>query len=196
MQLHQTTSKRLRSRAVPVLAAAGACLTLVGPLAAQGRGAADPAERAAAMERLSFLVGEWSGDAWAVVGRGERHELRQTESIRYTVAGQVLLVEGVGRQLTDGMVGDTAFHAVGTIDWMPDRGYLLRSYTHTGQYGEFPLTVTDDGYSWSMDVPSGRVRYRMRLTPDGEFKEKGWFVTAEGREVPTFEMVLHRTARR
>lgn len=168
--------------------------SLAGPLAGQHASVADPTARRTAMERLSFLVGDWSGDAWAVTGPGSRVELRQTESVRYALGGQVLLVEGVGRALTDGVVGDTLFHAVATIDWLPDRGYLMRSYILSGQYGEFPLFPAEDGdgYSWSMDVPGGQVRYRMELTADGSFDERGWFVMAEGREVPSFGMLLHR----
>ncbi len=183
---------RLRPSYLVMLMSAVLSLAVPYTSLAQVGTAADPASRAEAMERLSFMVGEWSGDAWATSGPGNRHDLRQTESVRYALVGQVLLVEGVGRELLGAIAGDTLFHAVATIDWMPERGYLLRSYTLTGQYGEFPLDVTERGYSWAMDVPGGTVRYRMQLTPDGAFEERGWFTTGNGREVETFGMLLHR----
>jgi len=175
-----------------VIAALGFSAALAAPLGAQTGTAGDPAARRTAMERVSFMVGAWAGDAWAMTGPGTRREMRQTESIRYALGGQVLLVEGVGRALANGVVGDTVFHAVATIDWLPDRGYLMRSYITTGHYGEFPIIATDSGYTWETEARGGKVQYRMHLTPEGVFDERGWFITAEGREVPTLGMLLRR----
>ncbi len=196
MNQNPCESARRRMQFATAIAVFGLSVVFVSPLAAQERSVADAAARTAAMERLSFMVGQWSGDAWAVTGPGARHELRQTESVRYALGGQVLLIEGVGRALTNGVIGDTLFHAVATIDWLPDRGYLMRSYVLSGQYGEFPLEPTEKGYSWAIETPGGTVQYRMNLTPDGLFDERGWFVTADGREVPTFAMLLHRVSER
>ena len=193
MAQYQRTASTLCRQAARVIATLGLSFALVSPLTAQERSVADADARSTAMEQLSFMVGQWSGDAWAVTGPGPRLEIRQTESVRYALGGQVLLIEGVGRALADGVVGDTLFHAVATIDWLPDRGYLMRSYVLSGQYGEFPMVVTEEGYSWEIDIPGGnKVQYRMHLTPDGEFDERGWFITADGREVPNFAMLLRR----
>ncbi|MGE0441154.1 MAG: hypothetical protein AB7L66_11900 [Gemmatimonadales bacterium] len=170
-----------------------AALVLLTATSLQGQAPPDTAARRAAMERFAFLVGNWSGDAWAVVGRGQRLEMRQTEQVRFAVGGQVLVVEGVGRLLRDGVPGDTAFHAFGTIDWRPDRGYRLRSFTLAGFEGEFPVELTEDGYRWTMDLPSGAsVRYVMRRMPDGAWNERGEFVRANQPGVPTTELMLRR----
>jgi len=147
------------------------------------------------MTKLAFLQGSWSGDAWASVGRGERIQMRQTESIRYAVGGQVLVVEGVGRRLVNGTPNDTVFHALGTIDWLPSRGYLMRSYALTGQHGEFPLAVTDSGFTWEIPVPRGRIRYTMQLTGDGAWDERGFYSADQSQRVQTFGMLLRPTRR-
>jgi len=51
----------------------------------------------AAMKKLEFLVGEWSGEASVLRGPGQFADLTQTESVRFTLDGLVLMIEGVGR---------------------------------------------------------------------------------------------------
>lgn len=152
--------------------------------------AADTAARHQAMTRLAFLEGDWAGKAWASQGPGSRLEMWQTERVRFKIGGQVLLVEGLGRRLVDGQPADTVFHALGTIDWLPERGYLMRSFTLAGQQGEFPLTVSESGFVWGFDVRGGRVRYTMQVTPSGDWNEKGEFTRDGEQWFPIFEMTL------
>jgi len=56
----------------------------------------------AAMKRLGFLVGEWSGEASVLRGPGQFVELAQTESAQFKLDGLVLVVEGVGRTKAEG----------------------------------------------------------------------------------------------
>ena len=69
-------------------------LALVGTAAAQ---APDLNAQSAAMKKLQFLVGQWSGPATVVRGPAEALKITQTEEVRYAVDGLVLLVEGTGR---------------------------------------------------------------------------------------------------
>lgn len=174
------------------LTALALTITLATVVRAQAPAAPDTAARRAAMSKLAFLLGSWSGDAWAIVGRGERFPMRQTESVRYAVGGQVLLVEGVGRRLVNGAPADTVFHALGTIDWTPERGYLMRSYSNTGHHGEFPLQVTPTGFAWQLAVPGGTTRYRMVLTPEGAWDERGFFSRDTTDGFQTFGMVVKK----
>jgi hypothetical protein len=146
------------------------------------------------MERLAFLVGEWAGPAWYQTGPGGRDSLWQTEDVRFKLRGQILLVEGVGRRGRPGSLGDTAFNAVAVLDWLPARGYAMRSHTLDGRGGTFPLEVSDSGFVWGFDVAGGKVRYTMRLTPTGEWHERGDFSRDGDRWFPTFEMRLRRTS--
>ena len=148
---------------------------------AVAQAAPDTAARRAAMARLAFLQGKWSGEASAMVGRGQKLEMIQTESVRYATGGQTMLVEGVGRRIVAGEPRDTLFHAVATIDWLPERGYLMRAYTLAGHYGEFPLAVTERGFAWEMAAPGGKVMYTMGLTADGAWDERGDYVRGDQR---------------
>src|ERR1700684_3824420 len=48
----------------------------------------------AAMHKLSFLAGHWSGSATIVQATGEALHLKQTEDVEYRLDGLVLLIEG------------------------------------------------------------------------------------------------------
>ena len=167
-----------------VIVAAAALAALGGPARAGAQGAPalpDTAARRTAMQRLAFLEGKWSGEATAMIGRGQRVEVVQTESVRYALNGQVMLVEGVGVRRVGGVPQDTVFHAVATIDWAPERGYRMRSYTLAGHYGEFPINVTDRGFAWEMPAPGGKVEYTMKIDEDGAWDERGDYVRGDQR---------------
>jgi hypothetical protein len=159
--------------------------------------ASDPVARREAMQRLAFIVGEWSGDARMTLGPGRTENFRQTERVRFALGGQVLVIDGIGRTLKEGSVGDTAFQAFGVLDWRPDRGYQLRSMTHEGREGTFAVTplAEGQGFVWGFEVPGGRTRYTIRLTPEGEWHERGEFSRDGQQWIPTMEMRLRRVAR-
>jgi len=169
-------------------------LAVIAPPVRGQTAAADSAARRAAMARLGFTAGDWEGPAWYQTGPGRRDSLWQTEEVRFKLRGQILLVEGLGRRGSPGALGDTAFNAVAVVDWLPERGYAMRSHTIEGRVGTFPLALTDSGFVWGFEVPGGRVRYTMRLTAAGEWLERGEFSADGERWFPTFEMRLQRTA--
>jgi hypothetical protein len=187
----------MRSRKVTVMVMALALTAVTTTLGAQGGSPAmpDTAARRDAMQKLGFMVGQWSGDAWAMIGPGQRMDMRQVETIRYSVGGQVMLVEGVGRRLANGTPSDTVFHALATIEWRPQGGYVMRAYTSMGHYGEFPLTVTEKGFDWEAPAPGGVVRYTMRITDEGAWDERGEY-TANGRSFPAVQMLLRKVPAR
>ena len=162
-------------------------------LGAQAPAMPDTAAKRKAMEKLAFIVGDWGGEATAMVGRGQQVRVYQTEWVRPKAMGQVLAVEGLGRRLTAAGLTDTLFNAFAVIDWAADRGYFMRSNVADGRYGEFPLTVTDNGFVWGFDLPGGvgRVRYTMALT-DGLWHEKGEFSRDGTQWFPTMEMRLKK----
>ena len=56
-----------------------------------------------AMQKLSFLVGKWEGDASIVTMKGPL-KVRQTELVQYKLDGLVMMVEGTGRDPEKGNV--------------------------------------------------------------------------------------------
>ncbi len=154
----------------------------------------DTAARRRAMDKLSFLVGDWGGEATAMVGQGQQLRMWQSEWVRPKLKGQILAVEGTGRRLLAGGPADTLFNAWATIEWTPEKGYVMRSTTMDGRGGEFPLAVTDSGFTWGFEVPAGgRVRYTMRLTTAGEWSEFGEYTRDGSQWFPVMSMRLQRT---
>src|SRR5918912_261925 len=50
-----------------------------------------------AMEKLSFLVGHWSGEGWIQLGPGQRRAFTETESVQPKVGGALVQIEGLGK---------------------------------------------------------------------------------------------------
>ena len=61
----------------------------------------DTESQRAAMKKLAFLVGKWSGEARVLRPSGEM-ELVQTEEAAYKLDGLLLTIEGIGRNKADG----------------------------------------------------------------------------------------------
>src|SRR5262245_39582458 len=86
----------------------------------------DLAAQRAAMQKLSFLIGKWSG--WANVLRGPNLsvELNQTEEASYRLDGLLLTIEGIGTAKTD---GKPVLQALGIISYDDERGsYRMRAF--------------------------------------------------------------------
>jgi hypothetical protein len=153
----------------------------------------DTAARRKAMDKLAFLVGDWGGEATAFTQAGQM-KLWQSEWIRPKLKGQILAVEGMGRRLLASGPADTLFNAWATIEWTAEKGYMMKSVTLDGRSGEFPLTVSDSGFVWGIDLPQGgKVRYTMRLSPSGEWMENGQYTRDGSTWYPVMDMRLKRT---
>lgn len=61
--------------------------------------AAQDAETAAqkALEKLSFMEGQWSGSGWRMGPDGQKGTFNQTEDVQFKVNGEVMLVRGIGK---------------------------------------------------------------------------------------------------
>src|ERR1700689_716806 len=80
----------------------------------------------AAMKRLDFLVGKWSGEARMLRGSGEPLVMIQTEEVQYKLDGLVLLIEGVGKTKDD---GKPALQALGIVSFDDESGtYHMRAF--------------------------------------------------------------------
>lgn len=166
---------------------AAAMFAVSSPVAAQQT---DPPaiELSERMAPLAGLVGEWRGSGWMVQQGGERSEFTSREIVTPRLSGAALLVEGQHRA-PDGTIVHDAM-AMLTWDEAAD-GYRFRSTVAPGRSGDFPLTVGEDGFVWSMDVPNGRIEYRASFTGD-VWHETGSYTPEGGTAIPIFEMTLER----
>ncbi len=177
---------------IPTRSAIASCfmlLAIASTASAQGR--PDPAKLIAAqqkaMEELPAIDGVWRGPAWILLPSGEKHSLIQTERVGPMLNGSVKVMEGRGYE-ADGSVG---FNAFGTISYDPGTGaYALHAYAQ-GNVGDFPLTITSDGYAWEIPAGPMTIRYTAVLT-DTTWQEVGERVAPGGETVRFFEMTLTR----
>ena len=123
-----------------------------------------------AMKKLSFLVGEWSGEAFVFRGPRRVVELNQTESAQFKLDGLVLMIEGVGRTKSD---NKPALQALGLITFDDATGsYRVRAY-NDGRWLETEVKLLDDGRSLSGGFSLGETSTKsvMRINEKGEWTE-------------------------
>lgn len=140
-----------------------------------------------AMARLAMMDGVWRGPAWTILASGERHEITQTERIGPFLGGSVKVIEGRGYD-ADGTV---TFNAFGTLSYDPaTQAYTLHSYAQ-GRAGDFPMTLTADGYVWEIHAGPVTIRYTATIR-DGAWREVGDRIIPGREPVRFFEMNLRR----
>jgi hypothetical protein len=169
------------------------CAVASSPPAASAQGQPDSAALLAAqrdaMNRIAYMDGVWRGPASTILPSGQRADVTQTERIGPFLTGSVKVIEGRGYN-PDGTVG---FNAFGIISYQPgQQTYTLRSYA-LGYSGDFPLTLTADGYIWN--VPAGPMTIRYTATiRNGTWREVGDRIVPGKDPVRFFEMNLKRVS--
>jgi hypothetical protein len=159
------------------------------PASAQGQpdSAALIAAQREAMNRIAYMDGVWRGPASTILPSGQRADVTQTERIGPFLDGTVKVLEGRGYN-ADGTVG---FNAFGVVSYQPgQQTYTLRSYA-LGYAGDFPLTVTPDGYVWQIPAGPMTIRYTATIR-NGTWREVGDRVAPGKDPVRFFEMNLKR----
>jgi hypothetical protein len=147
-------------------------IALAFPCFAQPPRAPNVETQRAAMKKLDFLLGQWSGEARVQRGPGEALDLIQTEDVQYKLDGLILLIEGAGRNKSD---GEAAFGALATISYDEETGsYRMRAY-NDGRYLETELKLTDKGkgFTWGFMFGPIKTSYVMRINEKGEWTEVG-----------------------
>ena len=152
---------------------------------------ADPAALIAAQKEalapLSIMDGVWRGPAWAL-DRGGRHDSTQTERIGPFLGGAVKMIEGRGYRAS----GEVSFNAFAVISYDPaTKSYTISSWAQ-GRSGDFPLTVTGDGYVWTIPAgPNAVIRYTAVIKGDA-WREIGEYIVEGQPARQIFEMNLKR----
>ncbi len=55
------------------------------------------ADQRAAISRLDFMLGTWTGSGWMMLGPGQRAEFNQTETVQKKLEGTLITIDGDGR---------------------------------------------------------------------------------------------------
>ena len=129
----------------------------------------DTEAQRAAMRKLSFLVGKWTGEARIFRGAGAL-ELVQTEEAEFKLNGLVLMIEGIGCNAAD---GKPALQALGMISFDDESGtYLMRAY-NDGRYLETEVKLAENGIGMMWGFTLGEIKSSslMRISELGDWTE-------------------------
>jgi hypothetical protein len=149
----------------------------------------------AAMKRLDFLAGEWSGQASAARGPGVVVELEQSEAAQFKLDGLVLMIEGVGRTKSDGKL---ALQALGLISFDDASGaYRMRAY-NDGRWLETEVNLLEDGkgLSWGFSLGEISTKSVLRINDKGEWTELAEITVGGRAPQKLMELVVRRVTQR
>ena len=123
----------------------------------------------AAMKKLGFLVGKWTGEAHLLHGPAESRELLQTEEAQYRLDGLILVIEGIGRTKS---AGQPVIQALGIISYEDDTGYRMRAFNN-GRFLEAQVKLLEEspGMTWGFVLGEIRTNSVLRINESGEWAE-------------------------
>jgi len=146
------------------------------------------------MKKLSFLIGEWSGEATVLRGPGLFVDLRQTEQAEFKIDGLALMIEGVGRMKSD---GKPALQALGLITFAEASGtYRMRAFNDE-RWLETEVQLLDDGKSLSWGFAFGEISTKsvLRINERGEWTEHAELVIGSRPPQRVMELTVRRVPR-
>ena len=149
------------------------------------------AAQRAAMKKLEFLAGEWSGDASVLRGAGQLVDLVQTESAQFKLDGLLLAIEGVGRSKIDGR---PALQALGLISFDDEAGtYWMRAF-NDGRWLETEVKLADgeNSISWGFALGEYRTTTVLRINDKGEWTELGQLTIGDRPPRKMIYLRVHR----
>ena len=147
-----------------------------------------------AMKKLEFLVGDWSGEATVLRGPGQFAEMAQTESAQFKLDGLVLMIEGVGRNKTDGKV---SLQALGLISFDDETGkYEMRAF-NDGRWLETEVKLAEGGnsISWGFALDAFKTTTVLRINENGEWTEHGELTVGERAPQKMMDLKVRRISR-
>jgi hypothetical protein len=151
-----------------------------------------PAQKEA-MQKVAFLVGQWKGTGWMMMGPDRRDEFVSTETVESRLDGLVLIIEGVHESSDPAHKGLVVHHALAEVSWdAKQSAYRFRSHLATGDESDFAGKIVDGAFVWGFETPRGRMRYTIKLDAQGRWSESGER-SADGQTwQPFFAMTLDR----
>ena len=151
----------------------------------------------AALDRASFLVGEWEGEGWQLTGSGQRVRLWVKESYRYRGDRDLLDMEGrSGVLLPDGTRSSERHYALGILyyDRTSDE-YRMWHYSDDGEV--FTATLDVDigakaGEYTRQRVGGGSSRFSVKIGDDGVWVSKVEAINTDNTSLEVVEFRMKR----
>lgn len=148
------------------------------------------------MSRLSFLVGQWRGEGWILMGRNERRTFRQSETVQSKVDGTVLVIDGLGKGVKTGDLAESVIHnAFAVISYDKDaKKFRWQAFRGDGTSFDVVPVIADKTIVWGFtDARAGEIRFTIKLNEKGQWVELGEMSRDAGKTwVQFFEMELDK----
>ncbi|HVG19968.1 MAG TPA: hypothetical protein VNI02_13035 [Blastocatellia bacterium] len=158
--------------------------------------AQDPSlSQRAEMKKLDFLLGQWQGEGWIVLGKGERRTFKQTETVQSKLDGLLIVVDGLGKGKIPGKQEEVVVHnafAVASYD-NGAKTFRWRAYRADGFTLDTDASVGENSLAWGFRSPQGGdIRFTIRLTEKDQWHEVGEYSQDGKSWNKFFEMTLQR----
>lgn len=144
------------------------------------------------MKALARLAGEWKGEGTFRSRTGET-AFRQTESVRASINGHAIVIEGLGIATES---TDVVHEALAVISWnREEERYDVHAWKADGSFVPATGRMEGDRFVWGFEVPHGKVRFTIDLSDPDRWFEVGEFSMDGERWMKTIEMNLGRVER-
>ncbi len=146
------------------------------------------------MKKLEFLVGNWQGEGWMEFGPGQRRTALTTESVQSKLGGRVLIIEGVGKAKLPNRDEEIVVHNAFAFLYYDaaTKAYKVRAFLANGNAVDAETNFQDGVFEWGVQIPQGKVRYKIKLNDKGQWFEVGE-ISQDGKTWRQFfEMTLNR----
>jgi hypothetical protein len=150
------------------------------------------------MKKLDFLVGQWSGEGWILMGRNDRRTFRQNETVQSKADGTVLVIDGLGKGKLPNQETESIIHsAFGVISFNKEtKMHRWQAFRGDGTSFDSQPKITGKTIVWGFQDPrAGEIRFTIMLNEKGQWFEVGEMSRDNGKTwLKFFEMTLNKTS--
>ena len=130
----------------------------------------DVSAQRAAMQKLGFLVGTWSGHTRIWRGADNSVELSQTENVTYKLGGLILMIEGIG---INNIEHKTNLQALGLISFDDAAGvYRMRAF-NDGRWLDSTVELNESRKQlhWGFTLAQTKTSSTLQVDANGNWTE-------------------------
>ena len=145
-----------------------------------------------AMKKLTFLEGNWSGEANMMIRGQGNQKINQTENVQFQLGGTILVIEGMGKSADE---SKTVHHAYAVISYdEKSEKYRFQSWLENGLSGDYEAYFDEAGnFVWIMEnMNGGTVHYTISIDEKGQWAETGKWSNGENQAFEFFSMTLKK----
>ena len=150
------------------------------------------------LKKLDFLIGQWRGEGYILMGRNDRRAFRQSETVQSKVDGTVLVIDGLGKGVKPGESAESIIHEAFAVISYNKQSKLFRWQAFRGDGTSFDVQpgIADKTIIWGFEDPrAGQIRFTIKINEKGQWFEIGEMSRDNGKTwLRFFEMTLDKIA--